>query len=73
MKTLLRRQVIVLGRFIKTVLHYHFKGQQLERQIAGDSWIEFEVIINSNFGAPNIRCNVFLGSNTHGFSELIRV
>jgi len=53
------RRTIVLGRSAIDALRKHFKNQQLQRQAAGDEWIETDLIFTSSIGTPLDHRNVF--------------
>jgi integrase len=58
-KTAKGRRVVVLGQSTKAVLQEHFKRQQLERQFAGDKWVETDLIFTSTIGTPIDHRNLF--------------
>ncbi len=67
-KTARGRRVVVLGKSTKNVLQEQFKHQQLERQFAGDKWIENDLIFTSTIGTPIDHRNLF-----REFKELLQV
>lgn len=66
-KTANGRRVVVLGKSTKAVLQDHFKRQQIERQFAGNRWVETDLIFTSTIGTPIDHRNLF-----REFKELLK-
>ncbi|HMN63200.1 MAG TPA: site-specific integrase, partial [Anaerolinea sp.] len=53
------RRTIVLGRSAIEALRTHIEDQQIQRQTAGDEWVENDLIFTSSIGTPIDPRNIF--------------